>query len=121
MTEASTSTAADEAKTTKHARLAQEPPPLPVGAPLNLNDHHQHDDDGDSDAESDFDESTVKAEGGLISKLENLDERTFEDKKKVALRELDENGNEKPNDDDDDQDADTVDEASSNAGECCEI
>lgn len=109
--EASTSKSADEAKTSKHARLAEDPPSLPVGAPANLNDHHR-DDEGESDAESEFDESTVKTEGGLISKLENLDERTFEDKKKVALRELDDNGNEKPDEDD------KVDEATSNAGKC---
>ena len=114
--EASTSTAAaGTAKPTKHARLAEDPPSLPVGAPANLNDHH-HDDQGESDddgAESDFDESTVKTEGGLISKMqENLDERTFEDKKKVALRELNDDGTEKKDEDDEDE----VDEATSNAG-----
>lgn len=127
MERASSSTAANgtnQKTTAKHARLAEDPPSLPVGAPSNLNDHHHHDDDDDNDEvdsdvaeESDFDESTVKTEGGLISKLENLDERTFEDKKKVALRELDDNGNEKPdNDDHDDHAAETIDEATSNAG-----
>lgn len=114
--EASTS----KATAPKHARLAEAPPALPRGAPANLNDHH-HDDEDEHEAggsegeedESDFDESTVKTEGGLISKLANLDERTFEDKKHVALREIDDDG--KPVDGTDDQEE--VDEATSNAGE----
>lgn len=113
---ASTAAAASSAKSTKHARLAEDPPSLPIGAPANLNDHHHDEHDGESDdgAESDFDESTVKTEGGLISKMqENLDERTFEDKKKVALRELNDDGTEKK----DAGDEDEVDEATSNAGE----
>lgn len=70
--------------TTKHARLAELPPSGPSRLPENHNDHHG--DDDDESGESDFDESTVKAEGGLASKLESLDERAFEDRKKVALR-----------------------------------
>lgn len=95
----------------KQARLAGLPPSLPTKGPSNINDHHQ-DDDAASDAESDFDESTIKTEGGLISKLENLDERTFEDKKKVALREI-ENGNDATKD----VQAEEEDEETSNAGE----
>lgn len=73
----------------KHARLAELPPSGPSRLPENHNDHH-HDDENDEEEsgnESDFDETTVKTEGGLASKLESLDERAFEDKKKVALRE----------------------------------
>lgn len=95
----------------KQARLAGPPPPLPTKGPSNINDHHHDDDDAASDAESDFDESTIKSEGGLVSKLENLDERTFEDKKKVALRESENGGNGGEGEDPEE------DEETSNAGE----
>jgi hypothetical protein len=70
----------------KHARLANLPPAGPSRLPTNHNDHHNEDEEEGASGESDFDESTIKTEGGLASKLDSLDERAFEDKKKVALK-----------------------------------
>lgn len=100
----------------KQARLAEAPPALPTKGPANLNHNDEDVNDEHSDgAESDFDESTVKTEGGLVSKLENLDERAFEDKKKVALREQQQSDNNAENGKEGEEEEE--DEETSNAGE----
>lgn len=79
---------------TRHARLVGELPPQvnlrpedSNGRPRPQGDDDEEDSNEDDDAGSDFDETTVKGEGGLAAKIVQLDEREFEDKKRRSEKE----------------------------------
>lgn len=96
-------------KPTRTARIEGELPPPVRGIPKL--DRDGEDDDEDEDAasdsgESEFDEATVKSEGGLAARIQELDEREHEDKKKLAERAA--NGEEPVQDDAAEQAADLL-------------
>lgn len=73
----------------KNARIVGEMPPPVRGMPQGDENDDEGSDEGGSESESgesDFDAQTVKSEGGLAAKIQQLDEREHEDKKKLAQR-----------------------------------
>lgn len=71
----------------RRARLVGELPPAVRGIPsISRQDENDvQDGDQESDADSEFD-GPVKTEGGLAAKIAQLDERQFEDNRRIAER-----------------------------------